>query len=110
MPEVFIAEVKEVIHAFPWIERVDSEAVGRVARLRLWIDENFVDIYHNTQTGSTSYAYIVQGDRLFGANNMRIGWHIHSFGNPEVHRKSKPISIKEFLSELERELKNRGEI
>ena len=31
-------------------------------KLRLWLDESFVDVRYNSRTGSTSYAYI-EGDK-----------------------------------------------
>jgi len=108
MPDQFITDVLATAGAFPWIKRTDSRKAGKVARIRLWLNADFVDVYYNSQTGSTSYAYIQGRQRLFGANNMRIGWHVHPFGQADVHQPSKPLSISGFLRLLEKELKQRA--
>ena len=41
---------------------------------------------------------------------MRIGWHLHPFGEIERHIPTKPITIEEFLKMLEKELKKRGKL
>jgi len=46
---------------------------------------------------------IKRGKRVFGANNMRIGWHLHPYGNVEKHEPSQSITIEEFLKMLEEE-------
>ena len=35
---------------------------------------------------------------------MRIGWHLHPYGNVEKHELSQPITIEDFLKKLEEEL------
>jgi len=110
MPDQFIADALSAAKAFPWIKRVDPKKMGKVARLRLWLNSDFIDVYYNAQTGSTSYAYIQGDQRLFGANNMKIGWHLHPFGQSDIHRPIQPISIGEFLQLLEDELRERGKL
>jgi len=46
---------------------------------------------------------IKRGKRVFGANNMRIGWYLHPYGNVEKHEPSQSITIEEFLKMLEEE-------
>lgn len=110
MSDQLIADILSTSRTFAWIKRADPKKAGKVTRIRLWLNADFVDVYHNAQTGSTSYAYIEGGQRLFGANNMRIGWHLHPFGQPDLHQLSSPISILEFLQRLEAELKARDKI
>ena len=38
---------------------------------------------------------------------MRIGWHLHPYGNVEKHELSQPITIEDFLKKLEEELINK---
>ena len=35
---------------------------------------------------------------------MRIGWHLHPYGNVAKHAPSQPITIEEFLRMLEEDL------
>ena len=80
-------------------------------KIRLEIAQNdYVDVVYNSDTGSTSYTYISDGKRLFGANTARIGWHIHPYENEKTHKLTKPVSLEMFLRELELELKKRGKL
>ena len=110
MPEDFLRQILEAARLFPWIRRVDSRIVGRVVRARLWLDSEFVEVYYNAETKSISFAYIQEGERIFGANNMRIGWHVHPFGKTDFHHPSGPLSITQFLQMLEEELSRRGKL
>jgi len=35
---------------------------------------------------------------------MRIGWHLHPYGNVAKHEPSRPITIEDFLKKMEEEL------
>lgn len=101
----FLAEVRQAAQSRPWITQVETRLEGRVARARLRLRRHaFVDLYYNAETGSISFAYIERGKRRFGANNMKIGWHIHPFDDPEEHWASPPLTVREFLELLTREL------
>ncbi|MDI6859010.1 MAG: hypothetical protein QMC85_00785 [Methanocellales archaeon] len=39
-------------------------------KIRLHIEEDFVDVTFNAETGKTSYAYIRGDERIFGANML----------------------------------------
>jgi hypothetical protein len=110
MPESFIRETLEASRSFAWIKRIDSKTIGKVAKARLWLNDEFVEVYYNAQTNSISFAYIHGEQRVFGANNMGIGWHVHPFGQVDFHEPSLPLSITEFLQALEKELRQRGKL
>lgn len=107
----FLEQVRQAALAHPWIAHVEARIEGRVARARLRLKRGaFVDVYYNAQTRSVSFAYIERRQRLFGANNMKIGWHVHPFEAPQEHRASPPLTVGEFLQRLEQELASRGKI
>ena len=111
MPERLIQQVLQAVQTRSWIRRVEHQMVGKVARLRLFLaDDRFVAVYYNAQTGSISYAYIEGEQRLLGANNMKIGWHIHPYGQEATHLPSQPVSIEAFLRLLERALSEQGKL
>lgn len=110
-PAEFLERVRQAASAYSWITALDAHIVGQVARARLRLKPKaFIDVYYNAQTGSISFAYIERGHRLFGANNMKIGWHIHPFGDPQEHRPSSPLTVQEFLELLAQELGRQGKI
>jgi hypothetical protein len=41
---------------------------------------------------------------------MKIGWHVHPYGQEDLHVKSNPVSIDEFLDLLESALTERGKL
>jgi hypothetical protein len=107
----FLEQVRQAALAYPWITGMEVRTAGRVARMRLHLRARvFVDVYYNAETGSVSFAYIERGRRRFGANNMKIGWHIHPFDEPEEHQPSAPLTVQEFLELLAQELAQRGRI
>lgn len=111
MPESFIKEVLEAVRTRTWIRHTNHEITGKAAKLRLHLDdERFVAVYYNSETGSISFAYIEKEKRLFGANNIRIGWHIHPWEREAEHVRSEPMNIEQFLKRLEDELINRGKL
>lgn len=106
MPESFLTQALQAAQSLSWVTHIEHQTSGRVVRLKLFLDsESFVAVYYNADTGSTSYALVEQGQRLFGANNMKIGWHIHPWGQEDRHIRSEPVSIEEFLKRLEKALR-----
>lgn len=109
-PREFLQEVEDAANTIPWITRTESKITGKITRSRLYLDQGFIDVYHNASTGSISYAYIENKERKFGANNMKVGWHVHPFNHENQHSSISPLSPKGFLKILQKELKKRGRI
>ncbi|MGB7531962.1 MAG: hypothetical protein WA977_03145 [Halobacteriota archaeon] len=103
--ENFVEKVSEAVKGYDWIKRLEIHRRTEIrVWLRLFLNDEFVETFHNSVTASTSYAYIEGGERVFGANNMRIGWHLHPYGNVAKHEPSQPITIEDFLKKMEEEL------
>lgn len=65
-------------------------------RVLLYIDAH-IDIYFNERNGTTSYALVQDGKRIFAADNAR-GWHYHPFDEPNRHLwLDRPMTFAEFL-------------
>ena len=63
----------------------------------------FIDAFYNEQTGTTAFALIRQGQRVFGADNTG-GWHVHPFAEPDRHEPlPAPMSFANFVAEIERQ-------
>lgn len=106
----FVNEVVNVSKRFPWIKRTTIEETAVWASIRLWLNEAFVEVFYRQRTGNISYAYIERRKRIFGANNMKIGWHLHPFGRVEEHEPIEPLPFGKFLQMLEDELRKREKI
>lgn len=69
-------------------------------RVLLYMDVQ-IDVYFNERNGTTSYALVANGARVFGADNAN-GWHYHPFGDPERHIwLSQAMSFGDFLEQVE---------
>jgi hypothetical protein len=49
--EEFIDNVLSVLPRFPWIIKSEVKRFKNRVRMRLWLNESFVDIYHNEKKG-----------------------------------------------------------
>jgi len=68
----------------------------------------FVDAFCNEETGTTAYALIQEGQRVFGADNTG-GWHVHPFDEPVCHQElPDEMSFAEFIAEIERHYQSRS--
>jgi len=76
--EIFECALNSPICDIPIVRRITATSVN--LRIPLTFG-HFVDIFYNEETGTTAYALIEKGKRIFGADNTG-GWHLHSFENP----------------------------
>jgi Ethanolamine utilization protein EutJ (predicted chaperonin) len=97
--DVFTFAFRSPICGIPIVRRITSTSVN--FRIPLTIG-NFVDIFYNEETGTTAFALIEKGKRIFGADNTG-GWHLHPFENPDHPIKlEKPLNAEEFFDMIQR--------
>lgn len=65
------------------------------------VDESFIDVFHNDATNKSAFALIENGQRLYGKDNAKIGWHVHPLGTPLDHLPCNPVTFAEFFAEVE---------
>jgi hypothetical protein len=73
---------------------------GVVVESRIQLEKGFVDVFRNFDTGRVAFAYIIDDERVFGADNTG-SWHTHPVENPESHVESEKISLEQFFQMLE---------
>ncbi len=81
------------------------EARPNAVRLRIYlVNQTFLDVFYNEWKGRVSFAWIVNGQRSFGADNAG-DWHWHPREEPSRHTPSDhAITFEEFLKEVEKTL------
>lgn len=100
-PQGFASEIIDLCAASPIVRDYDLQIRDNVVlRCRVHLVEGFVDVYRNFRTGTTAYAWIVAGKRLFGADNTG-GWHRHPPEDPGRHAACPPVTLLAFFRELE---------
>lgn len=72
-----------------------------VVRARIDLEAGFVDVYRNFATDKEAFAWIRDDRRVLGADNTG-GWHRHPLDDPERHLPSDPVTLEEFIAEVEK--------
>jgi hypothetical protein len=66
------------------------------------VSGGFVEVFCNEEAGTIAYAFVRQGQRVFGADNAG-GWHVHPFADPARHDPLPDnMSFAEFVAAIER--------
>ncbi len=61
----------------------------------------FINVFYNVATEKAAFALVAGGQRLYGKDNAKMGWHVHPFEASREHRPCQPLSFGEFLREVE---------
>jgi len=86
---------------------LDWLTVGRfVLKARLYLEPDlFVQVYRNDQFDTTNLVLIHASRRLYARDQLEGKWHRHPMHDPDLHDKSpegsRPVSLDEFLNEVE---------
>lgn len=97
----FASRIVDVSAAYDIVEDYDFTIHENVVvRARLTLADGFIDVYRNFETGKVAFAWIVDEERVFGADNTG-GWHVHPYDNPERHRDAEPWTLREFMDAVD---------
>jgi hypothetical protein len=98
--QIFAVAIHSPICDIPAVRRLTSTSIG----LRVSIAPGgFIDAFYNEHTDTIAFAFIREGQRLFGMDNTG-GWHVHPFADPVRHEPlADPPSFAEFVDEIERQ-------
>ena len=93
-------------HAF--VKHIEQRLIDvDILDVRLQISPNsFISVFYNLKTDKTAFALIQNGQRSYGIDNAKMGWHEHPFGAPERHEPCEPTALGEFLTQVARHLKS----
>jgi hypothetical protein len=96
--QIFTVAVSSSVCDIPAVRRLTSTSMS----LRISVASgSFMDAFYNEQTDTMAFAFIREGQRVFGADNTG-GWHIHPFSDPARHDPlTDPMSFGEFVAEIE---------
>jgi hypothetical protein len=96
---VYTVAAASPICGIPVVRRLMPTSLN--LRVPLTID-GFVEVFYNEQTGTTAYALIQDGQRVFGEDNTG-GWHVHPFDDPACHDLlPDEMSFADFIAAIER--------
>ena len=68
-------------------------------KLRIPLNNGFIDLFYNEVTGTINSALIRRGRRMFGINGYpkRRKWHTHPIGRRGAHVETGRMTIEEIL-------------
>ena len=92
--EQLLSELQQVCYRSALVDHVET-------RVHLTRAETFINVFYNVATDKTAFALVESGQRIYGADNAKMGWHEHPFRNPARHEPCSPIEFKEFLARVE---------
>jgi Ethanolamine utilization protein EutJ (predicted chaperonin) len=101
--QVYAVANASPICGIPLLRRLTTTSIN----LRLDIvTGDLVDVFFNEETGTTAYAVVRNGKRIFGADNTG-GWHIHPWQHPNSHENlTEPMSFDSFVEAVEQRLRD----
>jgi hypothetical protein len=77
------------------------EIFSQTLSLRVHLsDRSFIEAFYNTATDRIAFALIVEGRRVYGKDNAKIGWHMHPLADPQAHHPCPAVTFEEFLAEI----------
>ncbi len=98
--QVVVTALASPICGVPVLRRLSPTSIN--LRVDLTVG-GFVDAFYNEETGTTAFAWIRDGRRVFGADNTG-GWHIHPLEAPQQHLPLRSaMSFAEFIAHIEDE-------
>jgi len=98
----FLLSLLNGLSGLDFVENVDFKTEAFILKGRATLEGNrYLQVYFNEFTGTTAFALIEQGKRIWGLDfdNMR-GWHMHRLGESVTHRSIKEKSVEEIVRAL----------
>jgi hypothetical protein len=75
-------------------------------KARLYLSPDlFIQVYRNDHYNTTNFALIYNGRRIYARDQLGGLWHRHTVDAPDLHdtshEGSRPVTLSEFLDEVE---------
>ena len=98
----FLLSLLHSFSTFDFVEKVDIHTEVFILKGRAILAKGrFLQIYFNEQTGTTAFALIEEGRRVWGIDFDKMrGWHLHPIGNPEGHYDMASVTIEDIIKAL----------
>jgi len=99
-----LLELQQACYRSALVDHVETQAIDAdtlSARVHLTRAETFINVFYNVTTTKTAFALVESGQRVYGVDNARKGWHEHLFGDPARHVACAPVQFEDFLAQVE---------
>jgi len=110
--EAFTDELLRSLAEVDLLESVSVQSEGPIVDGYAYLQDDtnsFLRFYFNESTGTTAFALIENGKRIWGIDfDNRRGWHYHPMDDAHHHEAISPLSVEEIIKQLGRDWSNRG--
>jgi hypothetical protein len=98
----FLLALLHELSNLDFVEKVDLHTEVFILKGRIFLQKGrFLQVYYNELTGTTAFALIEQGKRIWGIDYDKMrGWHLHSLDNPDLHKNIDSVTIKQIITSL----------
>lgn len=97
-------ELRQACERSPLVSYIEERVMDDdtlSVRVHLTNSESFINVFYNVTTGKAAFALMRGGQRLYGVDNAKMGWHKHPFDDPARHVPCAPVRFEEFLADVE---------
>jgi hypothetical protein len=98
----FLVSALHFLSSLDFVETVDFHTEAFILRGKVILKKSrFLQIYFNEITGTTAFALVEKGRRIWGIDfdNIR-GWHLHTLENPDSHHSIEPMTVQAIINHL----------
>ena len=102
--EQLLSELQQACYRSALVDPVETRVIDADAlsvRVHLTRAETFISVFYNVTTDKTAFALVESGQRIYGVDNAKTGWHAHPLRNPARHESCQPVQFDEFLARVE---------
>ena len=99
-----LQELQQNCSQSPLVSHIEARLIDAdilSMRVHLTVASTFINVFYNVTTDKTAFALVREGQRLYGVDNAKMGWHRHPFNNPSQHVSCAPTRFTDFLAEVE---------
>ena len=105
----FKEEIKNLVEEIGYVKdtQIVDETVNTI-KLRLIVNKFcFIQIYINIKKKLKNYVVLLSGQRVFGIDCDGGRWHLHPWDDPNGHKYTKKVSLRDFLFQVYKELQKK---
>jgi hypothetical protein len=102
--EQLLSELQQACYRSALVDHVETRVIDAdtlSVRVHLARAETFINAFYNVSTDKTAFALVEGGQRIYGVDNAKMGWHEHPFHHPTKHANCAPVEFAEFLARVE---------
>jgi hypothetical protein len=98
--------IRDLHNEYQWLisYRIEQKSISILKAKIIFNEETFIQVYVNIRKPKISYNLILDGSRLYGRDFIKGEWHLHPYGQEQIHDDTedgrKEVSLETFFFEV----------